>query len=91
MSFITELQELRGVWTALFPAVPVEDSRLALWLLKHGTTIARCGILELAVKHQKLGTMSDDHMGRFASAVMSRMTLQEKASTTPATAKEATC
>lgn len=76
MKLLTEMNDLKQLWAVLLPAVEVpDDSRWALWLMKHDAPIVQKGLIELATKYQKLsGKMDADYMGRFASSVMNRLT-----------------
>ncbi len=71
------VDELRELWTLLFPSIPPpDDAQWAIWLLRHDRSVVRRGLSELATKHKRLaGNMTPIHMGKFASAVMNRLTL----------------
>jgi hypothetical protein len=83
MTHVNEIQELKELWVALFPGVPVpNDPQWILWLLRHKPTTVRDALGELGVKFVKLGgEMTAEHMGRFASSVMNRMSDRHRAVT----------
>ena len=72
--------EARDAWTVLFPNVAVPgENQFALWLIMHRSEVVREGIVQLATKYRKLqGAMDVDYMVRFASAVMNRLSKEEK-------------
>jgi hypothetical protein len=71
-------QELREVWRALFRTEQLDEQQWIIWEKLHSVGTIREGILQLAVKHRKMaGTMTLDHMLRFASAVMNRLTKEK--------------
>lgn len=76
---VEAVAELRESWSLLFPAVTApDDSQWAIWLLRHDRTIVRRGLAELATKYKRLGgKMDPTYMGKFASAVMNRLTNEE--------------
>jgi hypothetical protein len=68
-------QELQELWRALFRTEPPPEQQWVIWSNLHDEGIVRDGLLQLAVKHRKMaGTMTADHMIRFCSAVMNRLT-----------------
>jgi hypothetical protein len=72
-------QELREVWRALFRTEQLDEQQWVIWEKLHSVDTIREGILQLAVKHRKMaGTMTLDHMVRFASAVMNRLTKEKQ-------------
>jgi hypothetical protein len=73
---LSELSVLKEQWARLLPneAVP-EDDQLYIWLSQHDSSMIRKALTQLAVKFKGLrGAMDRDHMIRFASAVMNRLT-----------------
>jgi hypothetical protein len=72
---LSELRILKEQWARLLPneAVP-EDDQLYIWLSQHESSTICKAFTQLAVKFKGLhGAMGRDHMIRFASAVMNRL------------------
>ena len=80
----TQKTQWRENWATLFANVPVpSDRQWAVWSLLHDPEIIRLGIGELAVKYEKLsGRMGPDHMLKFASSVMNRLTRERRSAIT---------
>jgi hypothetical protein len=72
---VSEITEIKNVWTVLIPEVPAPtDRQWSLWVILHDPEIVRKGIGQLAAKYRKLGGQMDtDYMVRFASSVMNRL------------------
>lgn len=69
------ISQLRELWPVLFgdTAIP-STQQFGLWLARFDEETVRDGLAQASVKFQKLeGNMSDEHLGRFASAVMRRI------------------
>lgn len=72
-STISELQEL---WTIMFDSnVPAPSKQqLAIWLTRFGNETVREALAQAAIKFRKLnGQMTEEHISKFTSAVMSRI------------------
>ncbi|MGC2210394.1 MAG: hypothetical protein WA532_09825 [Candidatus Korobacteraceae bacterium] len=72
---------LHQVWATLFPEIaPPAEHQFALWrMLHHDENTVKAGLAELATKfHRMGGQMEYDHMLRFASAVMNRITRDQR-------------
>jgi hypothetical protein len=79
MSNVKELfeviQEFKQMWRAIFRNEPPKDAQWMIWGKMHDMDTVREGLLQLALRHRKLaGVMDMDHMIRFSSAVMNRLT-----------------
>ena len=72
--------ELKETWSLLFPEVMIPpDQQWALWLMLHDAKVVREGIAQLATKYNKLGSNMDaDYRVKFASAVMNRLSREQK-------------
>ena len=74
-----DIHSIRECWTMVFPALPVSDRQLSIWLVSHDVSIVRKGITRAAVRSEQLrGVMSEDYVLRFASAVMNRLSGEQK-------------
>jgi len=76
-----QLNELNDAWALMFPSVAVpSDVQWTVWRLAYSDTIVRKGLAELGKKYMKLnGSMDTDHMLRFASAIMNRLSHESHA------------
>lgn len=73
------LHQLKELWTMLFQSEPPDDSQWALWFLLHDPDTVREAIVQLAAKRRKLdGQMDAVYMLKFASAVMSRLSHEQR-------------
>jgi hypothetical protein len=67
---LNEINELKTLWAKLLGEIP-SDQQWEFWGLMHTTAVIRQGILKTAQKNLSTGgTMTSDHMIRFASKVM---------------------
>jgi hypothetical protein len=73
------INELSELWRAVFRTETPNQQQWIVWTNLHDADIVREGLLQLAVKHRKAGgTMTQDHMIRFASAVMNRLRIERR-------------
>ena len=73
--------ELQSTWTLLFPeAAPPDSRQWALWITLHGQPVVRRAIAKLAVRHHRSNDLqSADSLYRFASSLMSKLSMTDVA------------
>ena len=76
----TDIQEAKALWSRLLPEPIPADDQWDLWFALHDTAVVRSAIAQTTLKNRKLNganvVMERDHILRFASAVMNRITRQ---------------
>jgi hypothetical protein len=73
------MNELHELWRAVFRIDPPTEQQWIIWEKLHDRDIIQEALLQLAVKHRKMaGTMTMDHMVRFSSAVMNRLSKDKR-------------
>jgi hypothetical protein len=79
------VQELQQAWSLLFPKTePPATEQWALWALMYDQETIRLGLLQLTKKYRNVsGDMTPDHMGKFLSAVMARISQSDPRTVAP--------
>jgi hypothetical protein len=73
------MNEFYELWRAIFRIDPPAEQQWALWEKLHDKDIVQEALLQLAVKHRKMaGTMTQDHMVRYGSACMNRLSHERR-------------
>jgi hypothetical protein len=68
------LDQLMESWKSMINSFTPCREQFALWLCTHDDDTVRYGIRETAKKFLRDGKMTDDHLVRYASAVMNNRT-----------------
>lgn len=75
MTTLESVEELKNAWEITFPEREMPSpQQWGIWLLRYELKVIREGLASLATRYATLkGEMTDEHMTRFASAVMGRL------------------
>lgn len=71
--------EAKALWARLLPNEPIPaDDQWDLWFALHDPAVVRSAIAQTTLKVRKHGAMECDHILRFASAVMNRLSKERR-------------